>query len=433
MFENLQERFAKILKTLSGKGRLSEKNISDAVRQVKLSLLEADVNYKVVKEFIESVKQKALGEEVMKSFTPDQQFVKIVRDELIKIMGETHQTLNFKHNPSVIMIAGLQGSGKTTTCAKLALHLKKNGRNPVLVAADTYRPAAIEQLEKLGEAIDITVITGDRKNPVSIVKKAVSEAKDTHWDTVILDTAGRLHIDDEMMSELEKIKSVSNPDEVLMVVDAMTGQDAINSARLFDQRLSLTGFIVTKMDGDARGGVILSIRHVTGKPVKFIGVGEKLDNLDVFHPERVASRILGMGDVLSLIEKAERELDRSRMEEMGKKLLKAEFTLEDFQQQLKDIKKLGPLSSLVQMLPGAPKINVEDGEGQLKKVEAIINSMTTEERRNPRILNSSRKKRITKGSGTTVQDINRLLKSYAEMKSMMKKLKKGKLNLPFSF
>ena len=235
------------------------------------------------------------------------------------------------------------------------------------------------------------------------------------------------------MSELEKIKSVSNPDEVLMVVDAMTGQDAINSARLFDQRLSLTGFIVTKMDGDARGGVILSIRHVTGKPVKFIGVGEKLDNLDVFHPERVASRILGMGDVLSLIEKAERELDRSRMEEMGKKLLKAEFTLEDFQQQLKDIKKLGPLSSLVQMLPGAPKINVEDGEGQLKKVEAIINSMTTEERRNPRILNSSRKKRITKGSGTTVQDINRLLKSYEEMKSMMKKLKKGKLNLPFSF
>jgi len=433
MFENLQERFAKILKTLSGKGRLSEKNISDAVRQVKLSLLEADVNYKVVKEFIESVKQKALGEEVMKSFTPDQQFVKIVRDELIKIMGETHQTLNFKHNPSVIMIAGLQGSGKTTTCAKLALHLKKNGRNPVLVAADTYRPAAIEQLEKLGEAIDITVITGDRKNPVSIVKKAVSEAKDTHWDTVILDTAGRLHIDDEMMSELEKIKSVSNPDEVLMVVDAMTGQDAINSARLFDQRLSLTGFIVTKMDGDARGGVVLSIRHVTGKPVKFIGVGEKLDNLDVFHPERVASRILGMGDVLSLIEKAERELDRSRMEEMGKKLLKAEFTLEDFQQQLKDIKKLGPLSSLVQMLPGAPKINVEDGEGQLKKVEAIINSMTTEERRNPRILNSSRKKRITKGSGTTVQDINRLLKSYEEMKSMMKKLKKGKLNLPFSF
>jgi len=433
MFENLQERFAKILKTLSGKGRLSEKNISDAVRQVKLSLLEADVNYKVVKEFIESVKQKALGEEVMKSFTPDQQFVKIVRDELIKIMGETHQTLNFKHNPSVIMIAGLQGSGKTTTCAKLALHLKKNGRNPVLVAADTYRPAAIEQLEKLGEAIGITVITGDRKNPVSIVKKAVSEAKDTHWDTVILDTAGRLHIDDEMMSELEKIKSVSNPDEVLMVVDAMTGQDAINSARLFDQRLSLTGFIVTKMDGDARGGVILSIHHVTGKPVKFIGVGEKLDNLDVFHPERVASRILGMGDVLSLIEKAERELDRSRMEEMGKKLLKAEFTLEDFQQQLKDIKKLGPLSSLVQMLPGAPKINVEDGEGQLKKVEAIINSMTTEERRNPRILNSSRKKRITKGSGTTVQDINRLLKSYEEMKSMMKKLKKGKLNLPFSF
>ena len=433
MFENLQERFAKILKTLSGKGRLSEKNISDAVRQVKLSLLEADVNYKVVKEFIESVKQKALGEEVMKSFTPDQQFVKIVRDELIKIMGETHQTLNFKHNPSVIMIAGLQGSGKTTTCAKLALHLKKNGRNPVLVAADTYRPAAIDQLEKLGEAIDITVITGDRKNPVSIVKKAVSEAKDTHWDTVILDTAGRLHIDDEMMNELEKIKSVSNPDEVLMVVDAMTGQDAINSARLFDQRLSLTGFIVTKMDGDARGGVILSIRHVTGKPVKFIGVGEKLDNLDVFHPERVASRILGMGDVLSLIEKAERELDRSRMEEMGKKLLKAEFTLEDFQQQLKDIKKLGPLSSLVQMLPGAPKINVEDGEGQLKKVEAIINSMTTEERRNPRILNSSRKKRITKGSGTTVQDINRLLKSYEEMKSMMKKLKKGKLNLPFSF
>ncbi|ABV32699.1 MULTISPECIES: signal recognition particle protein [Pseudothermotoga] len=431
MFENLQERLSKIFRSLTGQGRLTEKNINEAVRQVKLSLLEADVNFKVVKEFIDSVKAKALGEEVLKSFTPDQQFVKIVRDELINIMGKSAATLNLRHHPSVIMLVGLQGSGKTTTAAKLANYLRKSGRTVLLVAADTYRPAAIDQLEKLGKSIQIPVLTGDRKNPLIIVQQALEYSKNSQYNTLIFDTAGRLHIDEEMMEELQQIKQLSNPDEILMVVDAMIGQDAVNSALEFDKRLNVTGFIVTKMDGDARGGVILSITHITGKPVKFIGVGEKIDAFEQFHPDRVAARILGMGDVLSLIEKAEKELDKEKMEKVGKKILQAEFTLEDFQEQLKEMKKLGPLSSLIEMLPGAPKIDVETSEQQLKKVEAIINSMTIEERRNPRVLNASRRQRIAKGSGTSVQDVNKLLKSYEEMKELMKRLKHGKLKLPF--
>ncbi|WP_448521205.1 signal recognition particle protein [Pseudothermotoga sp.] len=431
MFENLQEKLSKIFKTITGQGRLTEKNINEAVRQVKLSLLEADVNYKVVKDFIENVKQKALGEEVLKSFTPDQQFIKIVRDELITIMGRANAPLELKHHPAVIMLVGLQGSGKTTTAGKLALHLRKQGRSPMLVAADTYRPAAIDQLEKLGKSINIPVFSGDRKDAIQIVKGALKAAQDLRCNVLVLDTAGRLHIDDDMMRELEDIKALTKPDEILMVIDAMVGQDAVNSALEFDKRLSLTGFIVTKLDGDARGGVILSISYVTGKPVKFIGVGEKLDALEPFYPDRIAGRILGMGDVLSLIEKAEKELDKEKMEATAKKLLQAQFTLEDFHEQLRELKKLGPLSSVFEMLPGAPKIDVDASEKELKKIEAIINSMTPEERRNPRILNASRKLRIAKGSGTTVQDVNKLLKSYEQMRELMQRFKHGKLKLPF--
>ena len=431
MFENLQEKLSRVFRALTGKGRLTEKNIQEAVRQIKLSLLEADVNYKVVRDFIEVVKEKALGEEVLKSFTPDQMFIKIIRDELIRIMGESNEPLKLIHRPSPIMIVGLQGSGKTTTCAKLALFLKKQGRNPLLVAADVYRPAAIDQLVKLGSVVNVPVHTGDRKNPFKIVESAIEHSKDTGYDVMIVDTAGRLHIDEEMMDELMKVKEILKPDEILLVVDAMMGQDAVKSAKTFDEKLDLTGFIVTKMDGDARGGVILSIKYVTGKPVKFVGVGEKVDALEPFHPDRIAGRILGMGDVLTLIEKAEKELDQEKMRKSAEKFLKAEFTLEDFKEQLEEIKKLGPISSIVEMLPGAPKMDLEMGEKEFKKMEAIINSMTKEERRNPRIINYSRKKRIAKGSGTTIQDVNKLLKSYEQMRELMKRMKKGKLKLPF--
>lgn len=431
MFEGLQEKLSRAFKTLSGKGKITEKNIKEAIRLVKLSLLEADVNYKVVKDFIEEVKKKATGEEVLKSLTPDQMFIKIVRDELVKLMGEK-SPLNLIHSPSYIMMVGLQGSGKTTTAAKLANLLKKKGKKPFLVAADTYRPAAIDQLIVLGEKINVPVFYGDRKNPVKIVREAVNEVKDSGYDVVIFDTAGRLHIDDDMMSELQEIKEILSPDEILMVVDAMTGQDAVNSAKVFNEKLDVTGFVVTKMDGDARGGVILSIRYITQKPVKFIGVGEKIEDIEEFYPDRIASRILGLGDVLSLIEKAEQELDKDKMQKLGKKMINAEFTLEDFREQLREIKKLGPLSKVVEMLPGNVKgVDISESEKELKVVEAIINSMTAEERKNPKILNASRKKRIAKGSGTTVQDINKLLKSYEEIKKMMKMFKKGKL--PFGF
>ncbi len=428
MLEGLQEKLSKVFKSISGKGRLTEKNISDAVRQVKLSLLEADVNYKVVKNFIDSVKEKALGEEVLKSFTPEQHFIKIIRDELIKIMGEHVEDLKLSKKPSPIMLVGLQGSGKTTTAAKLANFLKKSGKKPILVAADVYRPAAIDQLEKLGKQVGVEVFTGDRKDPEKIVIGALERAKD-EFDVMIVDTAGRLHIDDEMMEELVRVKERLQPDEILLVVDAMMGQDAVNAAKVFDEKLDLTGFIVTKLDGDARGGVILSISYILGKPVKFIGVGEKLEALEKFYPDRMASRILGMGDVLSLIEKMEKELAKEKMEKTAKKFLKAEFTLEDFLEQIRQIKKMG-IDKIVEMLPAqlkTPDMDLATSEKELKKIEAIINSMTPEERRKPWIVDYSRKKRISKGSGTTIQDINKLLKSYDEMKKMMKRFKKGRI------
>ncbi|WP_367355810.1 signal recognition particle protein [Mesotoga sp.] len=429
MFENLQDKLGRAFKLLSGKGRISEKNIEEAVKQVKLSLLEADVNYKVVKEFISGVTEKALGEEVLKSFSPDQQFIKVVRDELIKMLGEKNVPLKLSSQPAKIMMVGLQGSGKTTTTAKLGTLLRKEGRKPLLVAADVYRPAAIDQLMQLGKQIDMPVFTGDRKNPVRIVQEAMQQAVKNINDVVILDTAGRLHIDDAMMKELKDIVAAVKPDEILMVVDAMTGQDAVNSARSFNEALELSGFVVTKLDGDARGGVILSIRHVTGKPVKFIGVSEKPDGIEAFHPDRVAGRILGMGDVLSLIDKLQTNIDEEKAKEMEEKFLKNKFDLEDFLEQLKEVKKLGSIADIMEMIPGAPKdVDLAGSEKSMKRTEAIIHSMTAQERRNPKLLNYSRKQRVARGSGTSIQDVNKLLKSYDQMKSMMKQFgRKGKL------
>ncbi|HDM70178.1 MAG TPA: signal recognition particle protein [Thermotogales bacterium] len=432
MLERLQEKFERVFKALKGKGKITEKNVRDVVRSLRISLLEADVNYKVVKAFIDSVLEKAIGEKVLSSLTPDQVFMKIVYDELVKLLGSKTAELNLSGNPAIIMVVGLQGSGKTTTCAKLANLLRKRGRNPALVAADVYRPAAIEQLITLGKSVNVPVYHDDGKDPVEIVKDAVKKSKYDLKDVLILDTAGRLHIDEEMMKELEMIKSEVDPDEILMVVDSMVGQDAVRSAKEFDDRLDLTGFIVTKLDGDARGGVILSIRHVTGKPVKFIGVGEKIEDLQQFHPDRIASRILGMGDILSLVEKVEEVIDKERAKELEKKFKRAEFTLNDFRDQIRQLKKMGPIASIVEMIPGMSKMKVNVDEDELKRVEAIINSMTPEERRNPKIINYSRKKRIAKGSGTTINDVNKLLRSFEELKKLMKMMKKGKLRgIPF--
>ncbi|MGC8903264.1 MAG: signal recognition particle protein [Fervidobacterium sp.] len=425
MFEGLKDKLSSAFKVLSGKGKITEKNIEEAIQLVKTALLAADVNYKVVKEFIENVKKRALGEEVLKSLTPDQMFIKIIRDELVKLLGE-RESFKLTHRPAYIMMVGLQGTGKTTSAAKIANFLKKQGKHPILVAADTYRPAAIDQLETLGKKINVPVITGDRKNAIKIVEEAVKQVKDSGYDVVVLDTAGRLHIDEEMMQELEEIKKMTNPDEILLTVDAMAGQDAVNSGKVFNDRLGITGFVVTKLDGDSRGGVILTIRYITGKPVKFVGVGEKIDDFDEFYPDRIANRILGLGDMLSLIEKVERELDKEKMEKMGQKFMRAEFTLEDFREQIKEIKKLG-IDKIIEALPGSPQVDLDTSEKELKRIEAIINSMTPEERNNPEIINASRKKRIASGSGTTVQDINKLLKSYEEMKKLMKMFKKGKM------
>lgn len=425
MFEGLREKLSNAFRVLSGKGKITEKNIEEAVQIVKNSLLAADVSYKVVKEFVENVKKRALGEEVLKSLTPDQMFIKIVRDELVRLLGE-REPLKLVHNPSYIMMVGLQGTGKTTSAAKIANYLKKQGKRPILVAADTYRPAAIDQLEILGKKIGVPVITGDRRNAIKIVQDAMRQVKDSGYDVVILDTAGRLHVDEEMMLELEEIKKTIRPDEILLTVDAMAGQDAVNSARTFNERLEVTGFVITKLDGDSRGGVILTIRYITGKPVKFVGVGEKVDDFDEFYPDRIANRILGLGDVLSLIERVERELDQEKLEKMGQKFVRAEFTLEDFREQIREIKKLG-IDKILEALPGAPQVDLDTSEKELRKIEAIINSMTPQERNNPEIINASRKRRIAAGSGTTVQDINKLLKSYEEMKKLMKMFKKGKI------
>ncbi|MDA2929019.1 signal recognition particle protein, partial [Acidobacteria bacterium AH-259-O06] len=435
-------KLQKILRDLKGEGRISERHVEESMREIRIALLEADVHFKVVKEFVSRVKEKALGQEVLRSLTPGQQVVKIVRDELIELFGRQTVGLGFsKVPPSVILMVGLQGSGKTTTTGKLALWLSQRGHQPLVVSTDVYRPAAIEQLSVIARDIDIPVYVEKGDDPVELAKMALRHARNMGFDVLLLDTAGRLHIDEELMTELERIREEVKATEILMVADAMTGQDAVNSAQEFNQRLDLSGVILTKMDGDARGGAALSIQRVTGKPIKFIGVGEKYDALELFHPDRMANRILGMGDVLSLIEKAEEVVDEDKAEEMLQKLQRDEFTLEDFRNQVRQIRRLGPLEQVLGMLPqvgflkGLGRIKVD--EKQLAHLEAIINSMTWRERTNYKIINASRRKRIASGSGRPVSEVNRLLKQYVQTKKMMKQITKGfrakglpKLNFP---
>ncbi|MGE5575981.1 MAG: signal recognition particle protein [Syntrophothermus sp.] len=426
-FENLAARLQETFKRLRGKGKLTEKDVEEALREVRLALLEADVNFKVVKDFIGRVKARAVGQEILGSLSPGQQVVKVVYDELTELMGQTQSKLNFAVKPpTVIMMAGLQGAGKTTTAGKLALYLHKQGRRPLLVAADVYRPAAIKQLQVLGEQLAIPVFSMGQGNPVEISKAALEHARSHGNDVVILDTAGRLHIDEPLMEELQAIKDAVAPQEVLLVVDAMTGQDAVQVAETFNQRLGLDGVILTKLDGDARGGAALSVKAVTGKPIKFGAFGEKMDALEPFHPDRMASRILGMGDVLSLIEKAQETVDAEKARKMAEKLRSAEFTLEDFLEQLQQVKKMGPVDQLLGMLPGAAQLkgmgNVEMDPRQLTRIEAIIHSMTPRERQNPSIIDGSRRRRIALGSGTKVQDVNKLLKQFDQTRQMMKQL-----------
>ncbi len=437
MFDNLSGRLDKVFKRLKGYGKLSEENIQEGLREVRLALLEADVNYKVVKEFIARVKERAIGQEVMESLTPAQQVIKIVHEELVRLLGGEAQGLNLAgQTPAVILLAGLQGSGKTTTAAKLARWLRSKGRRPYLVPADVYRPAAIEQLTTLGKQLDIdTHPTEPGARPVDIARQAVGKASMAGLDTVIIDTAGRLHIDEALMQELKEIKEAVKPQETILVADSMTGQDAVNIAKSFDGELGITGVVLTKVEGDARGGAALSIRSVTGKPIKFIGTGEKLDALELYHPDRVANRILGMGDMLSLIEKAQDTIDKKKALELQKKLKKDGFTLEDFRDQLRQLRKMGSLEQIISMIPGlAGKMkqfkHMMPDERELKRTEAIIDSMTLEERRNYAIINASRRKRIAKGSGTTIQDVNQLLKNYAQMQKMLKKMRKSKFKLP---
>jgi signal recognition particle subunit SRP54 len=431
MFESLTDKLELTFKRLRGQGKITEKNIDDALREVRLALLEADVHVKVVKTFLDSIKAKALGQEVLQSLTPEQQFIKIVRDEMAALLGGEHQELDLKTAPpAVIMMVGLQGSGKTTTIAKLARYLKKEQkRSPYLVPADVYRPAAIEQLKILGQELALPVYDANAQmSPVEICRDAFGEAKRQFCDVLLIDTAGRLHIDEELMQELSAIKQAVPPHHILFVADAMTGQDAVNQAAGFDGQLGLTGIILTKMDGDARGGAALSIRQMVGKPILFSGVGEKLDALEPFYPDRLASRILGMGDVLSLIDKVQQNVEQQEAARLQKAFLKQQFTLEEFQLQLQQIKKMGSMSSLLEMIPGGNKLasqmDAGKAEQELKRVEAIINSMTLEERRNPAILNGSRRRRIAQGSGTTVTDINRLMKQFLEMKKMMQRVNK---------
>ncbi len=432
MFENLTEKLNLTFKRLKGHGKLREQNIDEALKEVRITLLEADVNFKVVKTFIEGVKQKALGQEVLKSLTPAQQFIKIVKDELIALMGSQESQLNLTgKKPHCIMVVGLQGSGKTTTIGKLARLLGNKGQQPLLVPADVYRPAAIDQLKTLGKQLGAIVYDTDRQqNPVDICKDALALAQRKGLSIVLIDTAGRWHIDQELMEELRRIKEVTNPQEVLLIADAMTGQEAVNVANSFNELLNIDGVILTKTDGDARGGAALSIKAVTQKPIKFIGVGEKMDALEVFHPERMASRILGMGDILSLIEKAEATIDAEEAVALEKKIRKDGFTLEDFRASFQQIKKMGPLQDLLGMVPGLNSKalkGIQVDEKKLARMEAILNSMTVKERLYPTILNGSRRKRIANGSGTTVQDVNRLLKQYTQTRKVLKKFGKGKM------
>ncbi len=443
IFEGLAEKLQGTLKKLRGKGKLNEKDVDSALREVKMALLEADVNYRVVKDFIGKIKKRAVGKEVMESLTPGQQVVKIVNEELTELMGGSRDKINLADTPpTIIMLVGLQGAGKTTFAGKLARIYKQEGKQPLLVAADIYRPAAIKQLKVLGDRLEVPVFSmGDKKDPVDITRAAVSSAQSEGQDIVILDTAGRLHVDEKMMEELSAIKENVNPHEILLVVDAMTGQDAVNVAEKFDDVLGIDGISLTKLDGDARGGAALSIKAVTGKPIKFAGTGEKLADLEPFHPDRMSSRILGMGDMLSLIEKAEKSIDEEKAKKLEEKIRQNEFTLEDFLDQMDQVRNMGPLDQVLGMIPGmsgAKQLkNLQVDEKQLDHIEAIINSMTPEERRDPDILNASRRKRIARGSGTKIQEVNRLLKQFRQTKKMMKQFDKGKqpgpgkLNLPF--
>ena len=434
MFEDLTAKLEATLKKVRGHGKLTEKNIADSLKEIRRALLEADVNYKVVKEFVEKVKQKALGAEVLRSVTPGQQIVKIVHDELIELMGKSRTDIKMAGiPPTIIMLAGLQGSGKTTFAAKLANFLRKKGHHPMLVAADIYRPAAIQQLQVLGKSLNIPVYAEDSRDAVAICRNAVKAAREQGRDVLILDTAGRLHIDEEMMQELERIKAELKPQEILFVADGMTGQDAVNAAQEFLQRLDFNGVVLTKMDGDARGGAALSIRAVTQRPIKFLSVGEKPDAIEPFYPDRLASRILGMGDVVTLVEKAQEAISLEEAQKLEKKLRKEEFTLEDFYNQIQQIKKMGPLEQILGMIPGIGKQlkNVPIDDKAFVRVEAIINSMTPEERRRPQIINGSRRRRIARGSGTRVQDVNQLLRQFEEMRKMMKRMKRGKFRGAF--
>ncbi|HEY5560181.1 MAG TPA: signal recognition particle protein [Clostridiaceae bacterium] len=433
VFEGLANKLQIAIKKLKGKGKLSEKDIKEAMREVKLALLEADVNFKVVKDFIAKVSEKSMGEGVMQSLTPGQQVIKIVNEELTELMGKEESKLNFSPKGfTIIMLVGLQGAGKTTMASKLALDLRKKNKKPMLVAADIYRPAAIKQLEVLGKQIDVPVFSmGDTVSPIDISKAAKENAKKNGCDVLIIDTAGRLHIDEDLMKELKDIKEALIPDEILLVVDSMTGQDAVNVAKSFNDLLDITGVVLTKLDGDTRGGAALSIRSISGKPIKFASVGEKMNDLEVFYPDRMASRILGMGDVLSLIEKAQSAFDEDEAQKLGEKMLSQDFNLEDYLTMMNQMKKLGPLSGLLEMMPGMSKqlqgVDLSRGEKDLAKMGVIIQSMTKKERRNPQLISSSpsRKKRITSGSGTTIQDINILLKQFEQTKKMMKQMGGG--------
>ena len=428
MFDELSRKLEGALKRLRGQGKISEANIGETLREVRRVLLDADVNYKVAKKFIDDVQAKALGQDVLTSITPGQLIVKLIHDELVALLGTSAAPVTFgATSPSVILVAGLQGSGKTTLSAKLALYFKRRGHHPLLVAADTYRPAAVEQLRTLAGQIDVPLYEQAGENAVALAAGGVIHARQNARDLVIVDTAGRLHVDEEMMKEVEAIKEAISPNEILFVVDAMTGQDAVNTARAFHERLNFDGAVLTKMDGYARGGAALSLRATVGKPIKFLSTGEKLDALEVFHPDRLASRILGMGDIVTLVEKAQEQLDGEKAVKLEAKLRKSQFTLEDFLDQLQEVRKMGPLSQVMGMIPGMNRLPADAtvDEGALTRIEAIIRSMTFEERRKPHILNGSRRKRIAVGSGTTVQDVNRLMKQYEQMQKMVRTLGKG--------